>query len=201
MDVFTGNYKHIPPTRRGDTPYWRFNVWLEAAEGVKILSLGWRFQDDKLHSPAFKGEKGFFTPLRVSKEIAFMIYRDAIRKVGELEDREIRYDEKMAKSSTIGQSSIERALPELYAEMFGKPAIEGVSPEMGGACSKKEPCCLDDLTSPYPEKLSLQGMNNVKLRPRYIPEKVLFSAGSPALYWGADSWATYESSMAFENNC
>jgi hypothetical protein len=98
--------------------YWRFNVLIDTP-WTEFVSLGWRFQGEKIYSPAMHYNGKFYTMNRVGRGTAQAIYKEVIRKVGEREGRVIPWNDAGWKPPIIGESSLHRSFPEYSFEKFG----------------------------------------------------------------------------------
>lgn len=172
--VFTDKF-HKVESKRGE-PYWRFNVYVEHDPGVAFLSVGWSYRNGKTHPPYQVIDGKFFTTLRVSRDVAKAIYKDAIRKIADLEGNDIPFHDKMWRSPIIGQSSFIKVLPAYYQEKWGAP------PEYGEKDEK----------SPYPHKLTFDEMNDPFVRPSWIPISTVFTnPDCEPLRWSRNQWKEY----------
>jgi hypothetical protein len=109
--VYTEHYQKIDD-------YWRFNVYVETGD-MSFISLGWEYRKGRLMAPYERIKGKCYTMVRVSKRIAKAVYKSAIREIGQLEGREIPFDDTLWKAPTIGQSSFKHAFPKYYAHYYG----------------------------------------------------------------------------------
>lgn len=184
------HFYKVEAKAEGKTPYYRFNVYVHSEDDtVQLLSLNWRFQNDKLHPPyeIYKGK--FYTPTRVSAPMADAIYRATIAKVGEMEGRTIPYNEKNRKLGQFYPRDLEKTLPEYAAHIEAEAsAMESARLESLGVKVLKIP----KKASPAVETTDLAFMNDLERRPSYIPARVKFLKDDTRLKWSQEKWEEWE---------